>query len=171
VLVTSLTSETEGNAIFSVPLPLQYRALVEGPPDSMTNFIGEGVQWDVRAAADRLLLSVGGRDCPAGNFNLSFHYAKHDGVWQPFDHDIEIETWENQSDHTTVLVPAFYRPSQYLSEIRVPGSHAACIARIERVEGTTKLPIILTAVLAPGWQDRPLHRAFGGFPVDRNQTR
>jgi hypothetical protein len=165
-LVTSGRSETGGNVTFSVPLPREYRALVEGRPDSMTNFIGEGLQWDVRAAADRLLLTVGTSDCPAGKFNLSFQYAKRDGVWQPFDHDITVEIAEDRLDPTIVLVPAFYRPSQYFSGIRVPGSRAACIAKIERVAGATKLPVILTAVLAPGWEYRPLHRAFGGFPVN-----
>jgi hypothetical protein len=165
----SMPSETSGNTIFSVPVPHDYRALVEGPPDSMTNFIGEGVQWDVRASADRLLVTVGGRDCPAGKFSLSFQYAKRDGAWQPFDHDIEVEMSEGQPGHTIVLVPAFYRPSQYLSEIRVSRPRAACITKIERVTGQTKLPVILTAVLASGWEDRPLYRAFGRFPVDRNQ--
>jgi hypothetical protein len=167
-LVTPLRSESAGNAVFNVPLPGQYRTLVEGPPDSMENFLGEGVQWEVRAAADRLLLTIGGRDCPAGKFDLSFHYAKHDGVWQPFDHDIEVEI--SDPSYTMVLVPAFYRPSQHFSEVQVPGSRAACVTKIERVEGTTKLPLILTAVLSPGWQDRPLHRAFGGFPVGQNQA-
>ena len=167
-LVTPAASKTAGDAIFGILLPDRYRALVEGPPDSMTNFVGEAAQWDVRAAADRLLLTVGGRECPAGTFNLSFQYAKRDGAWQPFDHELAVEVLEGQSDHTVVLVPAFYRPSQYFSGIRVPRSRASCILKIERITGTTKLPVILTAVLAPGWQDRSLHRAFGGFPVDRN---
>lgn len=170
-LVTFVRSEAAGNAVFGVPLPEQYRTLVEGPPDSMTNFVGEGVQWDVRAAADRLLLTVGGRDCPAGKFNLSFKYAKRDGVWQPFDHDLAVEIPEDQSVNTVVLVPAFYRPSQYLSEILVPGMRAGCVAKIERLKGSTKLPVILTAVLAPGWQNRPLHRSFGGFPVSAAPAR
>lgn len=168
--VNFLLSEAVGNATFSVPLPDKYLALAEGPADSMTNFIGEGVQWDVRAAADRLLLTVGGRDCPAGKLDLSFRYAKRGGVWQPFDHNVTVQMSEDQSPNTIVLVPVFYRPSQYFSEIQVSRSHATCVAKIERVAAPTQLPIILTAVLAPGWQNRPLHRAFGGFPVDPRQA-
>jgi hypothetical protein len=39
---------------------------------------------------------------------------------------------------------------------------------VPRPYWTFLLPVILTAVLAPGWQDRSMHRAFGGFPVDGN---
>jgi hypothetical protein len=160
--------EAAGSSIFSVSLPERYRALVDGPPDSMTNYVGDAVQWDVRAAADRLLVTVGGRVCSAGRFNLSFQYTKRDGVWQPLDHELTVEVLEGQSGDTIVLVPAFYRPSQYFSGIQLPSSRAACIVKIERMAGATKLPVLMTAVLTPGWQDRSMHRAFGGFPVNRN---
>jgi 4-amino-4-deoxy-L-arabinose transferase-like glycosyltransferase len=172
-LVTALPPRMEdsGKAVFSVPLPDKYRTLVESRADSMTTRMGEfGMQAEVRAAADRLLITVGGPGCPAGKLNLSFHYAKRDDVWQPFDHDITVEGHDQRST-TTVLVPAFYRPSQYLADIEVPSSHAACIAKIEQLAGPTRLPVILTAVLAPGWQERPLHRSFGGFPMSAERAR
>ncbi len=167
--VEFVKSEAGQKAILNVPVPEQHRALVEGPPDSMANFLGVGVQWEVRAAADRLLLTLGGPLCSSGKFNLSFHYVKHEGVWQPFDHGIAVDLPQEGSGETLVLVPAFYRPSQYFSDIELPEKYANCLAKVERIAGSTRLPVILTAVLAPGWRDRPLHRAFGGFPVDRRQ--
>ncbi len=169
-LVATSRASTGEDAIFSVPVPNKYRSLVDGPADSMTNFVGVGVQWDVRSAVDRLLLTIGGRDCSAKKLTLSFHYAKRDGAWQPFDHDIVVDLPRDRTTTATVLVPAFYRPSQYLDDVRVPESFAPCIGKIERVAGATRLPAILSAVLPPDWQNRSLHRGFGGFPVERGMT-
>ena len=157
----------DGKVSFSIPLPDKYRSLTEGHLDSMTTEMGaSGLQSDVRAAADRLLVTLNGSACPSGNIKMSLHYTKHDKVWQPFDEEIVIDE-SDRSGSTMVLVPAFYRPSQYLSSIDVPGQYAGCFTRIERVSGPTSLPIILTAVLSTGWQQRSLHRGFGGFPVHR----
>lgn len=167
-LVTDRPSGTadDGKAFFAVPLPDQYRSLVEGRFDSMTSNMGVfGLQADVRAAADRLLVSVGGPNCRQEKPALSVRYAKRAEVWQPFDHELTIET-PDDGGITTVLIPAFYRPTQYLSGIEVPAAQAGCLTKIERVSGTTALPVILTAVLSPGWQQQPLHRTLGGFPVN-----
>lgn len=166
-LVKVSTSQTEATRAYAVPVPDEYRALVDGPPDSMINFAGVAVQWDVRAAADRLLLTFGGLDCLPGKFDVSFHYAKRDGVWQPFDHVLTVETPADRTERTFVLVPAFYRASQYFSEIEVPREYSACLAEVRRIVGPTRLPVILTAVLTPGWQNRSMNRSFGGFPVTR----
>jgi hypothetical protein len=166
-LITDRPSDArgDGKVVFAVPLPDKYRTLVEGRPDSMTNGMGElGVQSDVRAAADRLLITVGGPDCPPEKLILSVHYTKRESVWQPFDHDIAVDG-QDRNGGATVLVPAFYRPTQYLSAIAVPSTHAACITKIERLTGPTALPVILTAVLSTEWRQRPLHRGFGGFPI------
>ena len=172
-LVTDRASGIAGGvkAVFVVPLPDQYHALVEGPFDSMTTKMGAfGLQADVRAAADRLLLTIGGPDCNQKNLTLSVRYAKRAEVWQPFDHDLTIQR-QDASDSTTVLIPAFYRPTQYLSGIEVPATQAGCITKIERLKGTTVLPIILTAILSPGWQQQQFHRSLGGFPVNGESVR
>jgi hypothetical protein len=161
-----------GAAVFSVPVPDKYRELIDGPADSMTaNSILTGVQWKVRAAADRLLLTVGGPGCDTENLVLSFRYAKREHVWQPFDHEIPVHLSPGGIPSATVLVSAFYRPSQYLSSIQVPKKDAPCIEKIERLAGPTSLPSILTAVFAPGWQDGSLHRGFGDFPIDSKTSR
>jgi hypothetical protein len=156
----------DGKTAFAIQLPERYRALVEGPADSMTPRIAEtGVQWDVRAAGDRLLLALGGADCPPGKMTLSLRYAKREGIWQPLDNDITVDLPQDQAQPITVLLPAFYRPTQYLSDIAVATDRAGCLAQVERMIGHTRLPIVLSASLAPGWQDRPLHRKFGNFPL------
>lgn len=149
---------------FSLPLPDRYRALVESAPDSMTPKLGEqGLQWDVRAAGDRILLTFGGENCPQGKATISLQYAKREGVWQPLDHNTSVDLPQDRTSFSTVLVPAFYRPTQYLSDIELPAKYSTCLVKAERMIGQTRLPILLEAALAPGWQDRPLHRAFGGF--------
>ncbi|MGY0572886.1 hypothetical protein ACTGJ9_018845 [Bradyrhizobium sp. RDM12] len=94
---------------------------------------------------------------------VSFRYAKREGIWQPLDHSISVDLPQDRASFSTVLVPAFYRPTQYLADIQLPDEYSACLVKAERVTGPTKLPILLDAALAPGWQNRPLHRAFGGF--------
>lgn len=162
----ALVSKPSANetAVFSLPLPERYRALVEGDPDSMTPKLGEqGLQWDVRASADRILLTFGGENCRPGKPTISIQYAKREGIWQPLDHSISLDFQPDRASFTTVLLPAFYRPTQYLSDIQIPTEYSSCLVRAERVIGSTRLPIILEAVLAPEWQSRPLHRGFGGF--------
>ncbi|MCP3370973.1 hypothetical protein [Bradyrhizobium cajani] len=157
-------SSTSEAAIFSLPLPDRYRALVESAPDSMTPKLGEqSLQWDVRAAGDRILLTFGGESCSEGTAAVSFRYATREGIWQRLDHSISVDLPQDRASFSTVLVPAFYRPTQYLSDIQLPAKYSTCLVKAERMIGQTKLPILLDAVLAPGWQNRPLHRAFGGF--------
>jgi hypothetical protein len=164
----SLAARPEANEVtaFGLPLPDRYVALVQSNADSMTPQLGEqGLQWEVRASADRILLTFGGKSCRPGTATVSFQYAKRERIWQPLDHSISITLGQDRDSFSTVLVPAFYRPTQYLSEIHLPTEHSSCLVKAERVVGQSSLPIILEAVFAPGWQDRPLHRAFGWFPI------
>jgi hypothetical protein len=164
--------EKAGKTIFNVPLPERYRSLVASAPDSMNDRIAEvGAEWEVRAAADRLMLTLGGAKCPVGKLILSFHYAKRDGIWQPLDHDLVVEMLGDHVQDTLVLTPAYYRPTQYFSDIQILKEYAGCLVRIERLEGHFALPNVLTAVLTPGWKDRPLRRGFGGFPLTAGDAR
>jgi hypothetical protein len=159
-------SEQDGKTVFEVPLPERYRSLVESAPDSMNDRIAEvGVEWDVRAAVDRLLLTLGGANCRVGKLTLSFHYIKRERIWQPLDHDLVVEMPEDQVQHTVVLTPAYYRPTQYFSAIEISKEHADCLVKLERLQGHFTLPSILTAVLTPDWRSRPLYRGFGSFPL------
>jgi len=161
-------SRDDSQVAFLVPLPSNHRSLVEGQPDSMTNRFPEVAnQWDTRAAVERLVLTLGGSSCPSGETVISLEYTKRNDVWQPLDYKLPVDLSRSEKDtsQTIVIVPAFYRPTQYLASISVSASHATCIVGIERITGRTRLPATLSAVLGPGWQSRPLHRAYGRFSV------
>ncbi|MBY3165954.1 hypothetical protein HFO65_35985 [Rhizobium laguerreae] len=145
-----------------VPLPPQYAGLVASSADSMTPLIASiGIQWDVRSAADRLLLTVSGAGC-SGEIVVSSNYTKRDDVWQPFDQQIMVPL-DGSGEGTHVLIPAFYRPTQYLSDVSLDKLPQRCAVRLERMQGKTTFPSLLSAVLPPGWSSRSLHAGFGHF--------
>jgi hypothetical protein len=147
--------------VMDVGLPAARSAITRAPDDSMDPGLPlRGIQWDVRAEADRLVLSMSG--CPAGRYVARLEYATTATVWQPFDEEIEIVVGEE--DGTTQLVfTAFYRPTQYLSHVSVEPFSEACDIRLERINGTSPLPYLLTARFPPNWQDSFLFRRLGGF--------
>lgn len=156
----------DGKATVGITMPESFRAVVEGPVDSMNDRMGEnGVQAIVLAGADRLLLSVGGPRCTAGPLQLTLRYTKTARTWQPLESRITVDVPSDAAQRTMVLVPVFYRATQRFTGIALPEASRGCITAVERVAGPTRLPLLLTATLTPGWQERPLHRAFGGFPV------
>ncbi len=115
-------------SVLKLPLPDRHRPLVDGSPDSMVNFAGWGVQRDVRAAAgDRLLLKIGGPDC-SPQLDDSTSRSVTPSVTAYGNRSITRSRWRPQPivrSQTLVLVPAYYRYSQYLSEIEMPSGHAA----------------------------------------------
>ena len=55
--------------------------------------------------------------------------------------------------------------TQSFAGILVPASHSGCEVRLFRLLMTYSLPLVLTAVLSPDWQSRPLRKGFGRFDV------
>ena len=165
---TSVITDWEGGAEgsenkgrFVVPVPPEHAQIVNAAPDSMTTEIPVmGLQWDVRAEADRLLLSIEG--CPAGSYKASVTYTHREGAWQPFDHDIPVEITDT-SGPTRLLVPAFYRPTQNFSTVSFGPLPEGCTLQLERIEGHSVLPPLFTAVFRPGWETERLYRGFGRF--------
>lgn len=156
----------DGTTLVTIPLPEGYRDLVSGPSDSFTPAIALiDINWQVRAAADRLLITVGGAECPAGVFSLRFVYKKSPDVWQPFDHAMTVLAPSNPEARTLVIAPAFYRPTQYLEALSLPAGRAHCIDRIERIKKTSPLPALFAAVLPPGWQRLHWHQGYGSFSL------
>lgn len=145
----------------TLPVPAQHTEIVRAPDDSMNNEIPlMGLQWDVRAEADRLLISL--TNCQAGSYTVSLGYETTPTVWQPMNETIPIYI-DEQAGTRELLVTAFYRPTQHLSTLAVTPYPDACVVRLERVEGESPLPYLLTAVFPPDWQDKLLFRGFGGF--------
>ncbi len=145
-----------------LPVPDRYAGLVTAKPDSMTPAIASiGLQWDVRSAADRLMLTARGPTC-SGEAVLALQYTKSPDVWQPFGQRIDIEL-DGRGEGTHVLFPAFYRPTQYLSAVDITGVPAGCAIALDRVTGPTVFPALMTAVLQPDWQAQRLYHGYGSF--------
>ncbi|MCP3054986.1 hypothetical protein [Aurantimonas marianensis] len=158
------TVEERRRGVFTVPVPPRHRDVVAARLDSMTDAMPTmGLQWDVRAAADRLVLTL--QNCPAGDYVAQVGYATADNVWQPFDHDLRASVARGSKGSVTFLLPAFYRPTQHLATIAVDPLPQGCEATLERSEGRSVLPPLLTASLPTGWRDMWLLRGFGGFPT------
>lgn len=161
-LVAHAGSSLQGPVHLAVPLPAEYAGLTASPPDSMTPAIASlGIQWDVRSAADRLLLTASGKGC-TGEITVSLNYTKQKDIWQPFDQQMKV-ILDGSGEGTRVLFPAFYRPTQYLSAVSVDNLPQFCNVRLERIHGKTIFPSLLTAILPPDWASQPLHAGFGHF--------
>ncbi|KJC42506.1 hypothetical protein UP09_18585 [Bradyrhizobium sp. LTSP885] len=156
--VVTESERSEGDRVaWRLQIPSRYTDLVSGPIDSLSSRLPEvGIEWDVRAAADRLLITVGGPSCPAGEFAITFTYQKRPEVFQPLDHAFTVTADPTQK--TMLVAPAFYRSTQYLSEISVPSSRRSCVLRIERIWGDSPLPSSFTAVLVSDWIRHRLHQ-------------
>ncbi len=148
------TSDDE-MAVFTIPVPAEHLALVLGEPDSMHGSdLPIAVQWQVVASVDRLIVSLGGEECPQSDVPLSLGYENR-GAWQVLDETI-VGSTGTEAAPGQVIVPAFYRATQHLATISVPSHLADCVLAIERVEGPTRLPASFTAVLAPDWREHPM---------------
>jgi hypothetical protein len=156
-LVTTSLEREGDNVTWGLPIPSHYADLVTGPIDSLNSQLPEiGIEWDVRAAVDRLVITIGGPLCSAGEVPITFTYQKRREVFQPLDHTFTVMA--DPTLKTMLVAPAFYRPTQYLSEISVPSSRRGCLLQIERIQGDSLLPSSFTAVLTPDWIRRPLHQ-------------
>ena len=151
-----------GQVLLRVAVPPAYRDLLHGPFGSPvpvavihTNF------HTVRAAADRLLIKVGGPQCDPARLTLRLAYALRPEAWQPKTRDMTLARpaggWEAP---LTLVVPAFYRASQHFEGIELAAADRSCIRAIRRAEDEHRLPIIFSAVLATGWEMRPLRLRF-----------
>lgn len=158
-MTTDSPSDEDDGSVWRLPLPERYQSLVSGPTDSLNSALPEmGTEWEVRAAVERMLITVGGPTCPAGELAINFAYRKRPGVFQPLDHAFTIMAPTDPSQRSLLIAPAFYRPTQYLSEISVPRDRKGCISRIERIRGESALPSVFTVTLASDWRDHSLRQ-------------
>ena len=155
----------DGGLRFALDVPPDRIAITQAAPDSMTTeIVTMGLQWDVRAEVDRLLLTI--RDCPRGRYAVQAAYAKTPLAWQFFDNTLDL-TLDGAEGVTTVLMPAFYRPTQHLETLAlIPAegqSLSSCQLVLERVTAPSKLPLLMTVVLPMDWRNDRLARGFGAF--------
>jgi hypothetical protein len=150
----------DGAAMLTVAIPPQDIAVVFATADSMTTHLPEvGIQNDVRASGERMLLTLGGRECPSTPVRLRLVYSHRPNVWQPLDTSLTTHPGAN------VIFPAFYRATQNFDGILLPASHAACTVGLFRLPLSYALPLALTAVLPDNWQSLPLRKGLGRFAV------
>jgi hypothetical protein len=160
-IATVRETRDNGIVILRVAVPAAHEALIRSSPDSMNNRINlVGVQNDVRAGGDRLLLTLSGAACPTATATLRLQYDRRPSAWQPLDQTLSVKPGD------TVVFPAFYRATQNFGGIVLPASHAGCDANLFRLPLTYGLPLVLTAVLPTDWRSRPLRKDFGEFNVE-----
>ena len=151
-----------GAVLLRVAVPQAHRAVAEGPPDSMNDRLPAiGPAHSAIAGGERMLLTLGGAACAPGPAAVGLRYAPRPGVWQPLDSTLAVRPGD------LAVFPALYRGTQSFAGVALPASHAGCEARIERVALTRGLPLVLTAVLPPGWEALPLRKGLGRFAPER----
>lgn len=136
---------SNGNVFYKVAVPDRYLSLVSSKVDAMTPQIRyQGIQWDVRAAADRLMVQLDGVQCDGSNRTVQLRYNLGSEIWQPFD---TMHSFSNMpgSNKSSAFIPAFYRPTQHFSGVLVPAILAGCNIKIERIIGESRLPMVMTA--------------------------
>lgn len=145
---------------FAVAVPDNRREIIRAPQDALTDLLPlRGLAWDVRAQADRFLLTLDG--CAPGTYAISAIYDKRAGIWQPLDYTVQLDV--KVKGPTQVLLPAFYRPTQNFARVTVTPLLPGCDAHLERIVGYTPLPPHLIAWFPPDWRDSWKRRGFGGF--------
>lgn len=151
----------EDQVLFTLPVPEQYQALVDGPLDSLTPpRIERETPTDIRAASDRLIVEIGGPACAARRISMTFAYEKRLTAWQPLDRTLSIAIPLPAQGTTTIIAPAFYRPTQHFLGLAVPAAVSDCIQSIVRVDDSKRLPAIFSAVLAPEWREQSFRLKF-----------
>lgn len=117
----------------------------------------------IRAAADRLLIEVGGPGCTADAVMLTLTCSRRAETWQPMDRTISVPRppggW---GQPVQMVLPAFYRASQAFLGIALPAVQRDCLIGVARVEDARRLPVLFSAVLAPGWEDMSMRLSLFG---------
>lgn len=148
----------DGTTLWRVPVPPEGQALIDAPLDAMTVRLPEvSIQHDVRAHANRMLLTLEGADCPQVAASVGLIYAHRPEVWQKLDSQITL------APGATAVFPAFYRGTQHFEGLRLPASHARCAVTLFALPLTGPLPPVLTAVLPQDWRSVPLRKGLGRF--------
>ena len=162
------------NAYLAEPrLPVAMRA---GPgPDGRTQLVREDDEagaW-ARLHPDAVLTEyvvadVG--DCTAPMVTMTLRY---DGTAdrESFEREYDVPP-PPQGQITRVMVATFgYRSSAadigyHFRGFDVPADQAACLLRVSKMMSPQRYPVLLNAILAPGWEQQPLYARLGAPPAD-----
>jgi hypothetical protein len=163
-IATTVMDWPDNRSLFRVPVPSQYEPLVRSAPDSLhLPSIRTISPFEVRAAADRLAIVLGGPDCAAGPIAIDIVYDKTTWTWQPLDRGLSIQIGEQGTGDTVMIIPAIYRPTQSFAGVAVPRKRSGCVRAVNRIEDAKRLPTIFSAVLGPSWMNEPFFQSLGKF--------
>ena len=76
-----------------------------------------GIEYDVRASGERMLMTLGGTSCPDEPVRIKLAYDKRPDVWQPLDSALTMRKG------SVAIFPAFYRASQHFAGAVLPPTH------------------------------------------------
>jgi hypothetical protein len=152
----------EGTLFLRIRPPPGAQAVIDKGPDSMTDPLTAvparvGVPNEVRAYGDRLVARLDGPGCPRSHTQLKVVYDARPERWQSLDVVLTLAAGD------TVIFPAFYRATQSFAGLQLPASHALCTVAAWRVPMSYAVPMTLTAVLPPDWEDLRLRKGFGSY--------
>jgi hypothetical protein len=157
-----------GNIFMRVPVPDEYKKYVFGREDSMTpSMYLSGVQWDVRAAADRLLIKIDNDECKEENIHLYGRYRHTQNTWQPLDMKMLFSGVQAGSSNM-ILFPAFYRGTQYFEGLLIPSEFARCNIAVEKIIGESRVPLFLSANIRNNNIVGSSHKKIGNFTTNLN---
>ena len=146
---------------FTVPVPPEFRELINSSPDSMTpsmEFIG--TEWDVRSAAKRYLLSIEDKTCDTKGFNILLKYKETEFTWQNMDTKIKLPYDFNTQK---LFFSGFYRPTQHFYSIGIPLKIASCGVKLEMVIGQSRLPYSFIKLFAEDEKIELNFKSLGNF--------
>lgn len=159
-----------GDVYLRVPIPDEYRNLVFGKIDSMTPAMYlKGVQWDVRARADRLLVAINSNNCKLSDIHIYGTYVHTPNTWQSLDIEMIYEGGQPLGE-AQIIFPAFYRGSQYFDGLLIPREVAGCQIEVQKILGENRLPIFFSANLKNSKIIGPLHKGFGSLTTEFNDS-
>jgi len=163
-VATGIADLQYGNKLIEVPTPPAAAKLVGISADGIdadlheTLFTFEHWRISALALADRLLVAVGGRGCPAGKLQLELTYEG------PLSFSRSLTVDVLASDEKTLLVtPAFYSRLERFRGIAVSADRVECIGELSKILDGSRLPSSFTVVLAPEWKTEPMFQGLGGF--------
>ena len=163
-LATQSLPRADGSLFYGLPVPTQHAAIIASEADTLSEKRFIALAWDVRAEADRLVVTIDGSRCPAGIVKLGLDYATTDGVWKPMDAGLSL-TVPTGGLSASAFFPVFYRPTQHFSGLVLPASHAQCSLSLERIGGSSVLPLVMSGQFAGEKLIGPLNKGFGSFSV------
>jgi len=88
---------------------------------------------------------------------LTFVYEAEDAEWD-FTRAVTANLRQaEQGKPTLVYFPVYFSQKSRFEGVAVAENQAECVTGLYRARDFEEIPVLLTAVLCPGWQDMPLH--------------